>query len=273
MPRRDEFYTNQQMLIDFNAESHEVLVSAYENQLGDRIPDALNGKPLNAISLYVTKRLVHADIEEDVIRNQELNVRPLCKQDTEDMKVHLSLRERPQDVQNHYANIAARIADISIDHNLGLRALIPVEGIIANYTARLTDSPYGPTRHVGTLKEKPTKVSLALGKTFADEASTYVRSRAFVLASIVPSVAYLLSDTTHRFGLEMRTDIPLNGYESKEWLNAYANKMFAKETTSGTNLERMKALRVPDAIVDSLQIRYDEIVAALRRVEEILEKK
>lgn len=269
MPRRDGLDTNQEMLVDFNTKSREAFVAAYEKQFDGSPPDAYIGKPLNALSLHVVKRLVRTDIEEDAIRRQELKVRTLHEGDVDFMKEHLTMRQRPQDVHDHYAAVAATIGTTVIDHALDLRKTVPVEGVVADYAADLA----ARTRHVGTLKEKPTKFSLALGKTFADEVIEYIDSEGFMIAKDAPEVAAVISDTTHHFSLEMRPDIPLNGRESTAWLNEYANKMLGQVQSLGARLQRLEDIGAPEVILAHVRASYDQAVAALKRVEKIIEEK
>lgn len=270
MPRKDGIDTNQEMLADFNAMAHSVFVSAYERQFDTAVSEAYIGKPLNALNLQIINR----PVDDTLFSYQELSISPLKVLDAQGMRGHLTMCTRPEDVHEHYDALAARIGSTLISPELNLGALLPVQGIVANYRARVRDGQEFNNRHVGTFKEKPTKFSLALAKTFASEVPDYIASDDFETSyRFSPKVARMLNETTHTFAIEMRTDLPLNGHESKSWLTAYANKMLDHVVKRGERLARLKNSSAPAIILDPEEAMYQEALTALNRAEKILEQK
>lgn len=128
------------------------------------------------------------------------------------------------------------------------------------------------------MKEKPTKLSLALAKTFADQAAVYVNMDEF---SVLPRQAIVVpgqeSTMQHVFSIAMRPDVPLNGYESKEWLTSYAIEMRRLVTTLGPRIKRQQNLDLPisdiDKYIDDQTKKYEGAVRALERARKLLEEK
>jgi hypothetical protein len=271
MPRRDGIDTNQEMLVDFNTKSHEVFVSAYERQFESGLADAYKGKPLTALNLTVRSVSRNTESTGDTIRREDLVIQPLDEDTVESMPYHLTLRNNPEDVHEYYRSLAKAIGATTLETAFDLRTSVPMNGIVSNYTAHLTDRDFGPTRHIGTYKEKPTKFSITLGKLFADKALSYIHSDDFPKTTADKLISLINGATlTHRFIIPFRSDIPLNGHESTLWLKNYANKMNHTLSLIVPRLERLEQQGMPASFIANEQKRFDETLAALEKAQEIL---
>jgi hypothetical protein len=278
MPRKDGFPTNREMLVDFTTTSGQVFLDAYERDLGAHMHPMYQDKPLSHLSLRINRGSPETEpvIESGVI-SESLIIKPL-NVDKDFFDQHLTLRDLPQDIKERYIDLSARLASIALSETLRLSQLFPPEAADASYTARMSN---GRQRHVDTFKEKPSKMSIAAGQFFADEALEYTKSEEFDVPLVVRKLRHLSGEADsdpaenmrHAFRLAIREDLPLNGYEPRSFLEMYQRTMAARAERSKERRDRMEERGFPQRgldFLDEMTLKYQN---ALHRVNNILEKK
>jgi hypothetical protein len=238
MPRRDGFDTNQELLADFNRLGYDVFTTLWTKQVEEGVPEWLQGKPLDALSVTVRDATppglqeIAEQARTDAIVSERLSVRPLVSGDVDNMRDHLTMRHYPEDVYGHYETIASSIGQVILGNSTEVKRVLPPEGVIAEYGAQLLN---GRKPHIETLKERPTKRSIILGKLFGERALEYAQSDWSSANASEESSLEQLADVmsrlklvSHRFDIAMQPGLPLNGYEPKHWLQRYAEVMAIK---------------------------------------------
>ncbi len=281
MPRRDGFPTNREMVVEFNDLSRTAYVDAFQRLAEDGLPDAFQDKPLGLMYLDAAKRIPSfMRLDDSAVVDERLTVTPLDKLDVDDMEYTLGFKDTPDDVRQHYYDVARRIGETTLHGGLDIAAVLPGEGVVADYTARY---PSGRTRHIATFKEKPSKPSIAAGKYFAEqvikEANRPFEDTHFDLADFEKAIAAMkhLADQggiiSHSFSFLKVPGLPLNGHESKAFLNAYANAMFDRSMILAARLDKMSGLGIyPEAIIEGTQTQYDQANRSYQRAQELLDK-
>lgn len=301
MPRRDGFDTNQEMLADFNHGAHLAYVDAFEREYENGVPDSFKDKPLQFIELEIERRpfdwqgvidgapglteelglsdtlsrLIETQYQ-DKIRTETLGIHALTLSDVDFMiNDHLTMRTLPEHAHEAFRQTANAIANLRIGDSAAIVRAVPANGIVADYTATLSDDPGGRSRHIGTLKEKPAKESIALGKAFVEDALDYIHSDQFVdrvSFNALREAVICAKTTSHRFTIPIRPDVPLNGHEPIRYLHAYQVKMRRGMEIRGERLQRLRDLGAPDTIIEYDALLYSEYKTALERVNAILDK-
>lgn len=280
MPRRDGFPTNQEMVVEFNNLSQTAYVDAFQRLSADGLPDAFQDKPLSLMYLDAAKRVPKFMRVDGAVVDERLLVRTLEEDDVNYLPDTLGFKDIPEDVLEHYYEVARRIGDVTLHNGLDITTVLPPEGIVADYTAVY---PNGRTRHISRFKEKPAKASIVAGKYFAEQAiqeiNTPFEDKHFDLTNFA-KVAASLQDLSEQGGIVRHSlsfykvpNLPLNGHESKGFLNDYANSMLDRTMRSATRLERMKDFGFPDAVIESAQNIYDAANSSYLRAQALLDKK
>lgn len=280
MPRRDGFPTNREMVVDFNALSRTAYIDAYNHIAGDGLPAAFEDKPLDSLYLNVIKKVPIFLRTNSGVTGEQLLVDPLQEHHVDFMTYILGFQDTPEDIVQHYRGIAQRIGETTLHSGLDIATVLPSEGINADYTAFY---PTGRTRHISTFKEKPSKSSIAAGKFFAEQAiqsiNTPPDAEDFDITDFSKVVEHIKSrfeqngTFEHGFSLQMVPNLPLNGHESKAFLNTYANRMLDKANSSAARLAMGNELGWPDVIIENTQRIYDAAKNSYLRAQALLDKK
>lgn len=290
MPRRDGMDTNEEMRADFNAAAHEVFHVALDRTLESGLSNTLRDKPVNHLYLEIAGKpstrlgglkraeLMSRDTPDtsttDSVGSQRLVTRPITESDVDMMHDHLTMKHYPEDTLDYYAQIARRLADIRLEDGVSLRSEVPANGISADWNGVVE----GRGRHVSTFKEKPTKLSLALGKEFTNDALEYVQSdlfdNPFAFDSLVRNIRDGKDIMWHKLSVEFSPYLELNGHESMAWLTKYAAFLGQTEEIYRARLDRLKRLAAaPEQIIDYEQQRYDAYLSALQRTYAVIESR
>lgn len=280
MPRRDGLPTNREMVVEFNDLSRTAFVDAYNRTAEDGLPDAYQDKPLDALYLRSQKRVPEIMRIDGGVVAEELLVNPLHEDDVDMIPHTLGFRDTPEDVISHYRAIARRIGDTTLHSGLDIATVLPPEGVDASYTAYYAG---GRTRHIATFKEKPSKASIAAGKYFAEQVIHDINAPSSdpdIDVTDLSQVAEHLRQMSEQGGtiehfLSFRKvpNLPLNGHESRAFLNAYANRMLDSARYNAEKLAKMRDLGAPDIVVASVQNVYNSANASYLRAQELLDKK
>ncbi len=280
MPRRDGFPTNQEMVVEFNELSRTAFVNAFERLSEDGLPAAFEDKPLDLMYLDASKRVPKFMRVDGAVVDERLLVEPLNEEHVSYIPDTLGFRDTPEDVLENYRDIARRIGETTLHNGLDIATVLPVEGIVADYTAFY---PGVRTRHISTFKEKPAKASIVAGKFFAEQAiheiNTPFEDKHFDLGNFQKVVAAMedLSNqggvVRHSLSFQKVPGLPLNGHEPKGFLNAYANTMLDRTITTAARLQRAKELGYPDLVIETAQAMYDTANDSYQRAQTLLDKK
>lgn len=278
MPRRDGFPTNPEMLLNFNAASHKVFVTAYERALEGKLPAGYIDKPL--LSLTLSLRQGSLD-QSQPVTGEELKIGILSQYVAEDLPYNFTCARHPEQLLDRYVEVSKSIGAVALNDELIMADNLPTEGIDADYVLTYAD---GKMRHVSSFKEKPAKQSIVAGTYFAEEALQYVQSEQMFRTPAQNVVRRLVQIArtgniedmhimSHRFDFKMTPDLPLNGYESKAFLERYTRNMFAIAMRHRERLSFMQAHGSDVMYAAPDQQLYDEYNSAYLRAQILLDKK
>jgi hypothetical protein len=271
MPRRDGHATNREKLSDFTIASRDLFVTLYNIDFQEHFPRAFEDKPLNSLGVYVLKQYFPHDRLRTSIQKEGLTISPLQQFDVDIMRHNcLQTRHFPPDVFDYYETIASRIADVAIRTGLDISNIIPPNGVIADYTAHFPDRP---RCHVGTLKDMPNKQIIASALYFVDEAHQCAVSEhpSLPLEERVRKAKKENNDgiITHSFRIEIRPEVPLNGYESTQFLGQYRDTMIQWHREAIRYIE--KSSHLSKTLLDGFKKQAAEYKAAADRAQAILD--
>lgn len=274
--------TNKEMLVDFNALSRDIFATAYE--LGSEregFIDALEGKPIGALYLKIVASLpgessYDSVVGPDAVRQQSITIRPLHTRDKSRIYGMHSMDRATRDVHEVYDALAHRLGGVLMQRALDVDAVLPPEGVIAQYYATRTDAPR--TLGVKTLESKSKKDNLILAKTFAAESLEYVRSSAY--AYNTKGVTYQYEDVfaprgaifSHEFMLSVDIDIPLNGHEPKPYILTYKQTMEQKQQEILAHIERLASTGHGNGVLRQRMRVADKYARAIERANELLDE-
>lgn len=278
MPRRDGFPTNPEMLLDFNAASHKVFVTAYERALEGKLPAEYVDKPLTSLTLSLRQGSLD---RSQTVTSEELKIGVLSQYVAEDLPYNFTCARHPEELLNRYVEVSKSVAQVALSDTLIMADTLPAEGIDADYVLTYND---GKMRHVSSFKEKPAKQSIVAGTYFAEEALQYVQSDKMFKTPAQNVVRRLveiartgdIDDTrimSHQFDFKMTPALPLNGYESKGFLERYARNMFAAAMRHSERLAFMQERSANETYIALDQQLYDEYNSAYLRAQALLDKK
>ncbi|MDB5170552.1 MAG: hypothetical protein JWO35_246 [Candidatus Saccharibacteria bacterium] len=277
MPRKDGLPTNQEMLVDFNSTAHEVFINTYERSVADRLPPALEGKPLHAMEIRFSKRHAPDPNKSNDTIQERLVISPLGEKHGEHLRDNISFRTLPEDIIERYNTMGDEIAKVIIFGGLAIRDLLPAEAIEASYNMDFGNGARG--RHVSTFKEKPSKQSIAAGKYFAEEMLEYSTSPFFDFAADDKKVLEFLGSTSpgmqthHGITFRMYPGLPLNGHESTQFLRHFIRTMTRKHTISTGHIESLETTGAPESFIDTSRQLQEAAAVAIKRAQDILDKK
>lgn len=282
MPRKDGLPTNRELQMDFTASARDVFVATFERSLESKISlnPAYEDKPLS--HLFVTFRQKHRTNPSTPtqIYRESLRIAPL------QVLTAVGLEQGPYGQGNElfrgadnsviefYRKTADAIADTAITDSFQFGQLTST-AIEANWTA--DRDPYGSkVYHAGTFRERPRKMSLVSAKIFAEGARAYVDSDDFDKPLDVRGADYILGlretnplfDIDHFIGLNIDTNLPLNGHESQRFIQTYLEQMTTNATKVEAQVDRLTNLGAPDVILNERK----EYLARLKKAEAMAKK-
>lgn len=271
MSRRDGFPTNREYQVDFTYKARDIYVAAAEHQLEAKIPDALKDKPLSFVELIATRKN-RLRLEDDrAIVTEKLYIAPLSPP-TAEMLSHNELFERSETyVIDQYIQLAHTMASTALIDTVRFGETIPGNGVEAEYTATSTN---GRSRSAGTFRERASKQSLVAANYFADEVIEYLKSEEgktpisrrkddHIVSLINGESSDFPHQIKHYFTLPIRIGIPLNGYESPQYLQTLAAEMDKFVTIRTNRLERIRALGAPGILIEHENRMIKEAQATL----------
>ena len=280
MPRRDGFPTNKEMVLEFNELSRTSYINKYNQVTEGGFPPMLEDKPLDALYFRAYKIIPEFMRTDDGVTAEDLRVEPLQEHQVNSMTSTLGFKDTPEEVVKHYRNVARLIGETTLHSDLDIVSILPPEAVNADYTAHYST---GRTRHISTFKEKPSKASIASGKFFAEQVIQLLEDRPIskpIDTSDFSEAFEHIRNIFERggpistgFSLSMRPNLPLNGHESREFLDAYANKMFEISRNAGDRLAIVESYGGVESLVESLRYAYEAANASYLRAQELLDKK
>jgi hypothetical protein len=272
MPRRDGLPTNEEMLADFNAASHQVFIHACQMDLQYPLPPAYEDKRLTDIRLNVMR--AGGRLTTQAVMAETLTVTALTPHVASYLGEHLRYRDYPQDVLDHYTLVATKLTDTHIRPGLDIRKVLPPEGIHAGYEAVLPD---GHSRHISTFKEKPAKQSIAAGTFMAREVLDHLTAGYGVQGSTLELLAAVIQPGSgpvfaRRFSLIISPDLPLNGHEPREFLLNFYEEMSRCAGRRLDLIERLSEVGAPQILIDNERSTYDRYSKAVAKAQKALDK-
>lgn len=256
MPRRDGFPTNNELQDQLEVAGTQLFVAAYQHELDSKVPNHLKDKPLGHIALTIVEKAVVPEglSETTAVSYTELYMRPIEQGDAEyGLEEHL--RWRGDEVKHDRRIFAAQIIGEAVLTDETHIDDLPPEAIITDFTAHMLNT--NRTRHVGTLKEKPTKMSLVAASGAVENAFDYVNSTDFEKAAELRTIDRALfgirseyDQFVHRWTIPFRSDLVFNGYESKSYLTKYVQYSQHNIDTYQRMLQRSEGRVVPQSILD-----------------------
>jgi hypothetical protein len=266
------------MLLDFNVTAHKAFTTVYERTLEGGLPDALKDKPLQYVSIDFKQQFLEVDGVRDT---EELQVGILSEYQAEALPDNFSYMRQPKEVLERYVAASRSVARVALDNSLVIADAMPVEAIDATYVLTYA---HGRSRHVSSYKDKPAKASIAAGMYFAEEAVAYAETDNVYLPLEVRlknklfEVAMLGGESElkfigHRITLEYVPDLPLNGYESKAFLQRYADDMLRRSLQSSERIMRYEAITGHDYLLDQERAFFEKHYNAYCRAQAILDSR
>jgi hypothetical protein len=278
MPRRDGFPTNRELQVDFTTVARDVFVVAAERELEAKMPPAFEGKPLSEMYLHVWQKNRLDSGSPQVIRWEHLWVEAL---DEANIAIELdnseTFRDLPKDVREYYLGLGRRIGVVVLGDATRFRQLISPGIIDANWEA-ITRT--GPNCQVDTFRARPSKQSLIAAGYFVGQVMDYVRSDMFLEAPEVRDENYWRGyskqnpefDMKHQFDFNLSPELPLNGYEPKEFLEDYMREMRKYYDGSRRRVKRLEGYgNKSEAAIQYEQEQAARYGKALLRAQKLLE--
>lgn len=286
MPRRDGFPTNRELQVDFTSAARDVFVAAAERQLESKIglmPE-FEDKPLDHLYLTVWRRHETAEDSPQAVQSESLQVMPLQMTTANSLRYQQHdkycrtgnelFRDASDEAIEHYITLARMIGDTVITEDLRFGQL-PASAVEADWTAWLRS---GRTRHAATFKERAAKQSLVAAKFFVEEAAEYVQSDDFDKPMLLRRIEHAFGfreanpryDMGHYFDFRISPDLPLNGHESRGFIERYYADMDEKYGYAKQRLERLIDLGGLPIILEDAQARVDSLDRARKNAQRFL---
>lgn len=265
--RSGELPTNRELQVDFTSAAHEVYVTAAQRYLESKIElhPVFDGKPLDHVYLDVSRGYDNTSDRLQQIKTERVRIIPLRLSTANDFRSEVYpgsgqyvgnelFQDASHEVIEYYKSVARNLGRTMLDEDMRFRQ-IPVNGVEATWKARLQHE--GFAWHVRSFDQRPNRQHLVAANFFVQEAMKYVRSEDFDRVDAVRKADYERGyrgtdpayDMKHIFNLCITPTLPLNGHESKPFLEQYAQQMLAGYEEASEKAEERARLRMgPTAI-------------------------
>lgn len=278
MPRRDGFPTNEEMLGQFNQNGRNIFVAALEHDFAHKIPDHMRGKQLAHLRLQINH--IMPEPEEGItnaVTGEDLDMRIMDGWNVEFVREN-HLRWKGTPIADRIDTEVTYFSDTVLDDTF-VPATIGKWAVQTDYTAFMANTQR--TRHVGTLKEKPTKMALVSGIALEEAAEAYVRSSDFEVPFRQRLGGVLLFGVgvdsfqpfDHKWFMPFQAGMTFNGFESRYYLEGCLERAQQSLQTTTDRLARLKDLGAPERILESDTNRLAELRTSIASAKTALEKK
>jgi hypothetical protein len=252
MPRKDGLPTNEEMLYTFNGIGRDVFVAAYNRDfLASEVPKWLVGKQIGNIVLKISRNNSPDEDSTGLPILRETLQMSLPSVLDSDFVQHFHLRWQGDTTKAETMLLTTMvIGSLAVGETISADEL-PNVGVITDWTGFRNRQELGRTRHVGTLKEKPAKKSLAAGISMAGDALQYVNTSKFdrtpkdLLINAIFGGDEEFDNYRHEWRLPYSPDIKYSGYESLAYLERLYTSVQLKIETRKKMLERFNELCAP----------------------------
>jgi hypothetical protein len=265
MSSKERFSTNAEMLADFRATSQQVFVEAYEREMGENMQPGLVDKPLTALYLNIARDPQELRLGITSVTSERMTIQPINEGIMKRLDAHPHFHKLPQDIKERYEKIGTYLSSVALSKSLDIISVLPMEGIDSTHSTYLSDDS---VRTVGVFTEKPDKIAIVAAKYFAIEALRYVHSDAFDGQGESDDEAP--TSLKHRFALDMEPDLPLNGYEDREFLIAYRRAVIYQHNKAQVFLTYQIDGEKKDEFFETINTFLSICVQAVKRVDTIL---
>jgi hypothetical protein len=268
MPRPDGFATNTELMSLYEQRGRDLFVEAYEQSHEQQFDRLYEGKPLSYLSLVITRGVPAEAIKQGPktgLIQEQLILH--ASDDVEILGAQLRWREHPEIIQVREAT-ARKVGNMVLTGSFKASSLSN-EAIRTEYIAHFNDNRI---RTVSTDYDKPAKMTLLGALGFVEDADGYVQSAEYTrpFVSRLIALANLASDDPsrvirHKWTLAMYPDLPLNGFESVEFLEQYRDAMNTLVENNTARLLQSKKINLPAALLSSTERVIAEATAAAER--------
>lgn len=274
MARRDGLPTKREMFVDFSADTHSAYVETCEYEFSAPMMPAYHGKPLSAIHACYVRETAEPALSTSVMV-EALVIRPIS---LDDVDILAERRGLSSIEAGRYRRLALALSATAIRTGLRIGLILPPEGIVSVYSTYSEDG--GVSKRVNTLTRPPGKISLAGAKYFAGEVAQYASLLSEELLFDEDDEAFYADDDSgdyndsgeisHQLTLATTPDLPLNNYESTEFLFAYRQQLFEEREEAVRYLQNMTNMNLSGNIAERAAEQLRKIEAAIQRVQYIL---
>ena len=278
MPRRDGFPTNEELLDTFNQNGRDIFVAALEHDFAHKMPDYMKGKQLGDIFLKV-HHIIPPSVEgfTNPVNGEKLEMTTLDESDADYVRSD-HLRWKGTDVGDRIDLETMFLAETILDDDF-VPATIGKWAVYTSYTASMEGTTR--TRHVDTLKEKPTKQALISGIVLEEAVSDYVRSTDFEIPAEERAIDAVLFGRgredfrpfMHNWGITFRAGMTFNGYESDYYLQYCLDEAQYSLERTMERTKRMQEMGGPAIIIDDLTEKAKRLKISIASAKNALEKK
>ncbi len=275
MPRRDGLPTNMEMQADFTETARLFYNATLNAVLEQGLHPGLEDKPLP----YIRARALHFidSLTKDIpnsIATEELTVSPYGEEHATILPVPgvSSFETVPPELVAYRQSLFGPISATVLKLGLNTTDLLVPGTVSASYAAFDKDRVH--KRSTSSYDDRPSKINIAAGKYLAGIALEH---------AITHGVIYNTKETldTIRSGKEtmiikldvlIDTELPLNGYESRPFLEHFLLSMIHIANRTQDRINRLKNLDAPEVVMANEIKHYESAIAAVTRVRTILEK-
>ncbi len=259
----DGFSTKAEILADFRCASRQIFVEAFADE--ENLPAGFEGKPLSSLCLVAGTATQQPTLGRVTMLTEMLIVQPIDKRISSTLDVHPSFSKLPLDVKERYGKIGVGMGEIALSKGLAIDPVLPMEAINATYMARLSDDS---RVMVGVFDKPGPRMPLVTAKYFAEEALEFVR--------LNPSIQD--EDTQNRrlhyeFDFEITPDLPLNGYETREFLLEYRRALVNEYNRWWPGVQAEPQTEEDRLIIDAIKSHMNDCAKAVEAAERILEQR
>lgn len=261
MPHRDGTPTNNERIFETQGVALEAYTTDFLMVFEGDVPASYSNKPVNQLHFRAVME-PHSPTGSGVVR-EVFTAHPLREEDVEAMVDNPFLERRyPSADIERYLALAADIAEVTVNNALDIRRTLTEPGaIIFDYTAEMAN---GRTRHVGSLKEKPTTLSSASGLAMARMVLSHVKDT-HKIDNTTPSAErpdYATHSLKHHLYYPVSDRVPINGHEPLGYLVTYLQEMECRAEQTRQSITRMSQLSGGAVIVEGLTKQLERYIAA-----------
>ncbi len=269
MARRDGLPTKREMFVDFSADTHRAYVETCEYEFSAPMMPAYHGKSLSAIHACYVRETAEPALSTSVMV-EALVIRPIS---LDDVDILAKRRGLSSIEAGRYRRLALALSATAIRTGLRIGLVLPPEGIVSVYSTYSEGG--GVSERFNTLTRPPGKISLAGAKYFAGEVAQYAsllnEEPLFHEGDDDDSGDYDDSgEISHQLALAMTPDLPLNNYESTEFLFSYRQQLFEEREEAIRYLQNMTNRGLSSSIAGRAAEELRKIEVAIQRVQYIL---